>query len=97
MLHRFSALMQLSCLATVHLREQSNVLILGKQLEGSIQLTKDSQVVLLIKNLRATAGVVRDTALIPGSGGSPEGGLDPTQVFLPGESHAQRSLAGYHP
>ena len=30
MLHRFSALMQLSCLATVHLREQSNVLILGK-------------------------------------------------------------------
>ena len=33
---------------------------------------------------------------IPGLGGSPGGG-QPTPVFLPGESHGQRSLAGYGP
>ena len=37
--------------------------------------------------------------LIPGSGGSPgEGnGRQPTPVFLPGEFHEQRSLAGCGP
>ena len=35
---------------------------------------------------------------IPGSGVSPGGGNGkPTPVFLPGESHGQRSLAGYGP
>ena len=33
---------------------------------------------------------------IPGSGRSPGEG-DPTPVFLPGESHGHRSLAGYSP
>ena len=36
--------------------------------------------------------------LIPGSGRSLGEGLGkPTSVFLPGESHGQRSLAGYSP
>ena len=36
----------------------------------------------------------RDTGLIPRLGRSPG---EPTPVFLPGESHGQRSLASYSP
>ena len=53
---------------------------------------------LVIKNLPANAGDVRDKLSIPGSGSYPGGGpWQPTQTFLPGESHGQRSLAGYSP
>ena len=52
--------------------------------------------VLVVKNLPANAGDVRDVGSIPGLGGSPEGGQH-TLVFLPRESHGQRSLAGYSP
>ena len=45
--------------------------------------------VLLVKNSPANAGDVRD----PGS--VAESGRQPTPVFFPGESHGQRSLAGY--
>ena len=38
---------------------------------------------------------VGEPGLIPGLGRSP--GWLPTPVFLPGESHEQRSLAGYSP
>ena len=39
-----------------------------------------------------------DTGLIPGSEtSSGEGNRLPTPVFFPGESHGQRSLAGYNP
>ena len=39
-----------------------------------------------------------DAGLIPGSARSPgEGSGNPTPGFLPGESHGQRSLAGYSP
>ena len=39
-----------------------------------------------------------DPSSIPGSGRPPgEGACLPTSVFLPGESHGQRSLAGYSP
>ena len=51
---------------------------------------------LLVKNTPANAGDVRDTGSIPGLGKSP-GGWQATPVFLPGESHGQRSLAGYSP
>ena len=52
----------------------------------------------MAKNPPANAGDMRDMGLIPGSGRSPGGGNDnPTPVFLPGESHGQRSLAGYSP
>ena len=41
---------------------------------------------------------IKDMASIPGSGRSPgEGSGNPAPVFLPGESHGQRSLAGYSP
>ena len=50
------------------------------------------------KNLPANAGDVRDAGLIPGLGRfSGERAWQPTPVFLPGESHGQRSLAGYGP
>ena len=52
-----------------------------------------SQVVLVVKNLPANTGDVRDTGSIPGSG--KRGAWQSTPVFLPGESHGQRSLAGY--
>ena len=53
--------------------------------------------VLVLKNLLANAGDIRNSSSIPGSGRSPEGGHgNPlTPVFLPGESHGKRSLAGY--
>ena len=50
----------------------------------------------MVKNLPANAGDLTEVGLIPGSGRSPGGG-HVTPVFLPGESHAQRSLAGYSP
>ena len=52
--------------------------------------------VLTVKNLPANAENIRDTGSIPGLGRSP-GAWQPTPVFLPGESHGQRSLAGYCP
>ena len=56
------------------------------------------QVALVVKNLSADAGDVRDTGLIPGLGRAPGGGHgNPLQFFLPGESHGARSLAGYGP
>ena len=45
-----------------------------------------SQVALVLKNLPASAGDIRDMGSIPGSGRSPGGGhRQPTPVFLPGE------------
>ena len=55
-----------------------------------------SQVVLLEKNLPVKAGDIRDTGLIPGSGGSPGGGHgNPLQYACLENPHGQRSLAGY--
>ena len=51
----------------------------------------------VVKNLLASAGDIRDMGSIPGSGRTPGGGHSNTLVFLPGESHGQRSLAGYSP
>ena len=39
----------------------------------------------------------RDVGSIPGSGSPPGGGTGNPPVFLPGESHGPRSLAGYSP
>ena len=50
---------------------------------------------LVVKNLTANAGDIREVDLIPGLGRSTGGGhWQPTPVFLPGESHGQRSLVG---
>ena len=57
-----------------------------------------SQVVLVVKNLSANSGDIREVGSIPGLGISPGGGHgNPLTVFLPEESHRQRSLAGYSP
>ena len=51
---------------------------------------------LVVKNLPANGGGAGDTSLIPGLG---SGNLplkwQSTPVFLPGESHEQRNVAGY--
>ena len=47
----------------------------------------------MVKNLPANVG---DKGSIPELGRFP-GGWQPTPVFLPGEFHGQRSLAGYNP
>ena len=53
----------------------------------------------MVKEYRSVCvGDLRGVGLIPGSGRSPGGGHgNPTLVFLPGESHVQRSLVGYSP
>ena len=57
-----------------------------------------------VKNLPAmqemqVQSLDQEDPLIHGSGKSPGGGHgnQPTTLFLPGESHGQRSLAGYSP
>ena len=52
-----------------------------------------SQVALVLKNLPAIAGDLTDAGSIPGSGR--RRAWQPTPVVFPGESHGQRSLAGY--
>ena len=52
---------------------------------------------LVVKNLPANAGDVRDLGLIPGREDPWRKTWKPTPVFLPGESHEQRSLVGYGP
>ena len=54
-----------------------------------------SQVSLVVKNPPANAGDIREVGSIPGSGRSWRRAWQPTPVFLPAESHGQRSLAGY--
>ena len=53
-----------------------------------------SQLALVVKNLPASAGDARDAGSIPGPG---RRAWQPTPVFLPRESHGQKSLAGYSP
>ena len=58
-----------------------------------LEICGASRMAQWIKNLPANAG---DSGSIPGLGKSPAGEKwQPTPVFLPGESHGQRSLAGY--
>ena len=50
----------------------------------------------MVEDLPANTGDRRDVGSIPEVGRSPGGGQgQPTPVVLPGESHGQRSLAGY--
>ena len=57
-----------------------------------------SQVALVVKNLSANAGDIRHSGSIPGWGRFPwRRAWQPTPVFLSGECHGQRSLAGYSP
>ena len=52
----------------------------------------------MLKDPTTNAGDLRDAGSILGSGRSPgNANGQPTPVFLPGEFHGQRSLAGYSP
>ena len=53
-----------------------------------------SQVALVVKDLLTNAGDMRDAGSVPRLG---RRARQPTPVCLPGESHGQRSLAGYSP
>ena len=57
-----------------------------------------SQMAQVVKNLPASAGDVKRCRLDPWVGKIPwSRKRQPTPVFLPGESHGQRSLVGYSP
>ena len=57
---------------------------------------RPSQVVLVVKNLPDNAGDIRDMGSNPWVGEIPwRRAWQPTPIFLPGESHRQRSLVGY--
>ena len=57
-----------------------------------------SQVALVVKNLPANAGDVRDASSIPGLGKSPGGGSgNPLHYSCLENPHGQRNLAGYSP
>ena len=56
------------------------------------QLTGTSQGVLVVKNLPANAGEVRDTGLIPGSGRSPGGGHSNPSSILARRIHMDRGV-----
>ena len=60
-----------------------------------LKVLADSQGALVVKNLPASAGDLKDPGLIPGSGRSWRKARQPIPVFLPVESRAQRGLAGY--
>ena len=60
--------------------------------------SRASQVALVVKNLPANAGDIREVGLIPGLGRSPGGGHgNPIQYSCPENPHGQRSLMGYSP
>ena len=52
----------------------------------------------MVKNPPASAGDLKDGALIPGLGRSPGGGHgNPLQYFCPENPTGQRSMTGYSP
>ena len=55
-----------------------------------------SKVVLVVKNLPANVGDIRNSGSISWEDAL-EGAWQPTLVFLPGESQGQRSLGGCRP
>ena len=65
---------------------------------GDICIFGACQVVLVVKDLPASAGDVRDAGSIPGLGRSPGGGHgNPLQYSCLENPHGQRSLLGYSP
>ena len=75
------------------------LLSIEMRIKMTIGSTWASQLVPVVKKPHLPMQVdVRDVGSIPGSGRSPGGGhRQPSPLFLPGESHGQRSLAGYSP
>ena len=68
---------------------------------GALKTIGASQAALVVKNVPANAGDVKDKGdmgSMPWAGKIPwQRAWQPTSVFLPGEAHGQRSLAGYSP
>ena len=64
---------------------------------GKHSINTASWVALVVKNLPANAGDIQDDGSIPGQEDPLEEAWQLTPVLLPGESHGQRSLAGYSP
>ena len=65
---------------------------------GDICIFGASQVVVVVKDLPASAGDVRDAGSIPGSGRSPGGGHgNPLQYSCLENPHGQKSLMGCSP
>ena len=74
------------------------IIIITRQIIKLYPFGWASQVVLVVQNLTANTGDIRDAGSITGSWISPwRRAWQPTPVFLPGESHGQRSLVGYSP
>ena len=66
-------------------------------LQHHIWMTPASQVALVVKNLPANSGDIRDSGLIPGSGRSPGGGHgNPLQYSCPGNSTYRARWAAIH-
>ena len=82
---------------TVHRATKSQTLL--KQLSMHTHVTNQAfQEALVVKNLPANAGDVRDADSIPGWGRYPEGGHGNLLQYSCLESpHEQSSLAGYSP
>ena len=67
--------------------------VLGLSYISTIE--RASQVALVIKNLPANTGDIRDTGSVPGSGRSTRGGRgDPLQYSCLKNPHGHRGLAG---
>ena len=60
-----------------------------------LKATEEDQVVLVVKNPLANAGDLRDIGSIPVRKVPWKRIWQAPSVFLPGESHGQRSLTGY--
>ena len=63
----------------------------------SYTLSGVSQVAVVVKNLSANAGDIRDVGLIHGLGRSRGGHSDHSSILAWRIPHGQRSLAGYSP
>ena len=78
--------------------KMDKVLVLTEGLRSSQLDGGASQVALVVKNLPANAGDIRDMSSIPGLGRIPGGGHGhPLQYCCLENPHGQRNLVGYSP
>ena len=79
-------------------QKQQDIRIYIKRFSIKYWLIWASQVALVVKNLPANAGDIRDAALIPELGRWPwRREWQTTPAFVPGKSNRQRNLVGYSP
>jgi len=65
---------------------------------ASFQVREDRELEMHLRGLKITIHGQEDAGSMPGSGGFPwRRAWKPTPVFLPGEPHGQRHLAGCDP